>query len=161
MRPLSALPEPFSRRVLLRRAAAFPVLAAACAAPRAPAVVRSRETDITVADVRHGFEEYRYRDSMVPTRRFRMAYDLLKDRRTGRVVKDYLAILHLATQEGECRVDEALRLLLDQGRPPDAEAVTEALRQGQRPSAVTELSWTHCQICEREISAVAASSIRF
>ena len=55
------------------------------------------------------------------------------------MVKDYLAILHLAAQEGESRVDEALRLLLDQGRPPDAEPVTEALRQGQRPSAVTDV----------------------
>ena len=85
------------------------------------------------------FEEYRYRDSMFPTSRFRMAYDLLKDQRPGRVVKDYLAILHLAMQEGESRVDEALRLLLDKGRPPDAEAVTEALRQGHRPSAVTDV----------------------
>src|SRR4029079_8608288 len=86
------------------------------------------------------FEESRYRDAMFPTSRFRMTYDLLKDRRPGRVVKDYLAILRLATQEGESRVDEALRLLLDGGRPPDAEAVTEALRQGQRPSAVTDVS---------------------
>ena len=85
------------------------------------------------------FEEYRYRDSMFPTSRFRMAYDLLKDRRPGRVVKDYLAVLLLATREGESRVDEALRLLLDEGRPPDADAVTEALRQGQRPSAVTDV----------------------
>lgn len=85
------------------------------------------------------FEEYRYRDAMFPTSRFRMAYDLLKDQRPGRAVKDYLAILHLATQEGESRVDEALRLLLDTGRPPDAEALTEALRQGRRPSAVTDV----------------------
>jgi hypothetical protein len=85
------------------------------------------------------FEEYRYRDSMFPTSRFRMAYDLLKDQRPGRVVKDYLAVLHLATQEGESRVDEALRLLLDRSQLPDADAVTEALRQGQRPSAVTDV----------------------
>ena len=32
------------------------------------------------------FEEYRFRDAMFPTSRFRMAYDLLKDRRPGRVV---------------------------------------------------------------------------
>jgi hypothetical protein len=85
------------------------------------------------------FEEYRYRDAMFPTSRFRMAYDLLKGRRTGRVVQDYLAILHLATREGESRVDEALRLLLDRGQPPDADSVTEALRRGQRPSAVTDV----------------------
>jgi hypothetical protein len=85
------------------------------------------------------FEEYRDRDAMFPTSRFRMADDLLKDRRPGRVVQDYLAVLLLATREGESRVDEALRLLLDQGRPPDAAAVTEALGQGQRPSAVTDV----------------------
>jgi hypothetical protein len=85
------------------------------------------------------FQEYRYRDSMFPTSRFRMAYDLLKDQRPGRVVKDYLAVLLLATKEGETRVDEALRLLLDQGQSPDAEAVSEALRRGQRPSAVTDV----------------------
>src|SRR3954468_15206427 len=73
------------------------------------------------------FEEYRYRDSMFPTVRFRVAYDLLKDRRPGRVVRDYLAVLLLAAQEGESRVDEALRLLLDQGQSPDTDAVTEAL----------------------------------
>ena len=49
------------------------------------------------------FEEYRYRDAMFPTSRFRMAYDVLKDRRPGRAVKDYLAVLHLAAQEGESR----------------------------------------------------------
>jgi len=79
------------------------------------------------------FEEYRYRDSMFPTSRFRMAYDLLKDRRPGRVVKDYLAILHLAAREGECHVDEALRLLLDTSRVADVETVTEVLHRGQRP----------------------------
>src|SRR4051794_15277032 len=85
------------------------------------------------------FQEYRYRDSMFPTSRFRMAYDLLKDRRPGRVVKDYLAVLLLATQEGECRVDEALRLLLDTSRVADVETVTEVLHRGQRPPAVTDV----------------------
>jgi hypothetical protein len=85
------------------------------------------------------FEEYRYRDSMFPTSRFRMAYDLLKERRPGRVVKDYLALLLLATKEGECRVDEALRLLLETARVADVESVTEALGQGQRPPAVTDV----------------------
>jgi hypothetical protein len=85
------------------------------------------------------FEEYRYRDAMFPTSRFRMAYDLLKGRRPSRVVKDYLAVLLLATREGESRVDEALRLLLDEGQSPDTDAVTEALHRGQRSSAVTDV----------------------
>ena len=72
------------------------------------------------------FEDYRYRDAMFPTSRFRMAYDVLKDQRPGRAVKEYLEILHLAARERESGVDEALRLLLDGGRPPDGEAVAEA-----------------------------------
>src|SRR3954462_9753540 len=85
------------------------------------------------------FEEYRYRDAMFPTSRFRMAYDLLKDRRPGRVVQDYLEVLRLAAQEGEVGVDDALRLLLDAGQTPDGEAVMEALAQGRRPAAVTDV----------------------
>ncbi len=61
MRPVAASPKRFSRRALLQRAAALPALAAACAAPLAPASVRRRETDVTVVEVQHGFEEYRYR----------------------------------------------------------------------------------------------------
>ena len=85
------------------------------------------------------FEEYRYRDAMFPTSRFRIAYDVLKDRRPGRAVRDYLEILRLASQEGESGVDDALRLLLDAGQTPDGEAVTAALSQGRRPAAVTEV----------------------
>jgi hypothetical protein len=85
------------------------------------------------------FEEYRYRDAMFPTSRFRIAYDVLKERRPGRAVKDYLEILRLASQEGESGVDDALRLLLDAGQMPDGEAITAALSQGRRPAAVTEV----------------------
>lgn len=52
---------PLSRRALLQGLAGLPALAAACAAPRAPAVVRRPSTDITIVDVGHDFEEYRYR----------------------------------------------------------------------------------------------------
>jgi hypothetical protein len=85
------------------------------------------------------FEEYRYRDAMFPTSRFRIAYDVLKDRRGGRAVKDYLEILRLAAQEGESGVDDALRLLLDAGQTPDGETVATVLSQGRRPAAVTEV----------------------
>src|SRR5207249_753819 len=85
------------------------------------------------------FEEYRYRDAMFPTSRFRIAYDVLNDRRPGRAVKDYLAVLLLAAREGESGVDEALRFLLDAGQTPDGEAVADVLRQGRRPAAVTDV----------------------
>src|SRR4051794_6991274 len=87
------------------------------------------------------FEEYRYRDAMFPTSRFRMAYDALKDRRSdGAAVKEYLAILHLAAREGESGVDEALRSLLDEGRAIDGEAVGRFVREGRRPPAITDVT---------------------
>jgi hypothetical protein len=85
------------------------------------------------------FEEYRYRDAMFPTSRFRIAYDVLTDRRGGRAVKEYLEILRLAAQEGESGVDDALRLLLDAGQTPAGETVAAALSQGRRPAAVTDV----------------------
>jgi hypothetical protein len=85
------------------------------------------------------FEEYRYRDAMFPTSRFRIAYDVLKDQRPGRAVKEYLEILRLASQEGEGGVDDALRLLLDTEQTPDGAMVAAAVSQGRRPAAVTDV----------------------
>ena len=85
------------------------------------------------------FEEYRYRDATFPTSRFRIAYDVLKDRRPGQAVKEYLEVLRLAAQEGEGGGDDALRLLLDAGQTPDGGAIATALAQGRRPAAVTEV----------------------
>jgi hypothetical protein len=85
------------------------------------------------------FEEYRHRDAMFPSSRFRIAYDVLKEQRPGRAVKEYLAILHLAAREGESGVDEALRFLLDGERTLDAAVVAEVLRQGRRLPAMTDV----------------------
>jgi hypothetical protein len=61
------------------------------------------------------FENYRYRDEVFPTSRFRIAYDSLKKRHVLSVAaRQYLNILHLAAHESEVAVDDALRLLLDQ-----------------------------------------------
>jgi hypothetical protein len=65
------------------------------------------------------FENYRYRDSLFPTHRFRMAYDHLREASVGEraAAKGYLAILQLAAQTGEAAVDRALeRLLIRSGR---------------------------------------------
>ena len=59
------------------------------------------------------FENYRYRDDLFPTSRFRMAYDDLRERHSSGVAsREYLAILELAARENETAVDDALRLLL-------------------------------------------------
>jgi hypothetical protein len=86
------------------------------------------------------FEAYRYRDAMFPTSRFRMAYDALRGQRPARATKEYLEVLLLAAQEGETAVDEALRLMLGGDQPLSGDAVAEAVRQGRRPPAVTDVT---------------------
>jgi hypothetical protein len=64
------------------------------------------------------FENYRYREDLFPTVRFRMAYDSLKREHTEqKAAKEYLKILHCAALEGESLVDDTLRGLLDLGVP--------------------------------------------
>lgn len=72
------------------------------------------------------FENYRYREDLFPTSRFRMAYDVLRAGRSrDAAVKDYLQILRLAAYENETRVDEALRVLLNK----EEDFSLQALRQ--------------------------------
>ena len=74
-------------------------------------------------------ENYRYRDELFPTSRFRMAFDELKDKLGPRGSKEYLAILELAAKESEAKVDEVLRGLLEKGEGwVRAEAVRERLK---------------------------------
>jgi hypothetical protein len=64
------------------------------------------------------FENYRYREDLFPTVRFRMAYDSLKREHTEqKAAKEYLRILLCAAREGESLVDDVLRGLLDLGTP--------------------------------------------
>ena len=83
------------------------------------------------------FENYRYRDALFPTSRFRMAYDALGGRKGTR---EYLAILELAAKEDEAGVDEALRSLIHEGQPIRAEAVVAIVRSGHAPTPATEVT---------------------
>jgi len=69
------------------------------------------------------FDNYRYREELFPTHRFRMAYDWLRGRHPSRAAKEYLEILHLAARENEAAVDDALRMLIDKELPIRIEAV--------------------------------------
>ena len=85
------------------------------------------------------FENYRYKEDLFPTSRFRMAYDALQETAPGRAVKEYLKILKLAADEGETPVDEALRELLE-GKTEAAimaESVGELLRRLDTITPVT------------------------
>ena len=66
------------------------------------------------------FENYRYREDLFPTSRFRMAYDALRETAPSRAAREYLQILELAARENESLVDDALRLLAGGGSGHDA-----------------------------------------
>ena len=63
------------------------------------------------------FANYRYRDDLFPTSRFRMAYDLLCQTMPARASREYIAILAMAARESEVGVDGALESLVADGKP--------------------------------------------
>ena len=70
------------------------------------------------------FENYRYKEDLFPTSRFRMAYDALQQTVPSQAAKEYLKILRLAAEEGETQVDEALRELLERKNETTITAAT-------------------------------------
>jgi hypothetical protein len=85
------------------------------------------------------FAGYRYRAELFPTSRFRMAYDHLAATASARSVKEYLGILHLAAQQSEVEVDEALRRLLEAGKDVSLAAVEALVAEGMAPARVMEV----------------------
>lgn len=83
------------------------------------------------------FENYRYRQDLFPTHRFRVAYDQIKGRRNGS--KEYLKILHLAARENETAVDAALGQLFDEGAFITASAVADLVASGPKPAKVQDI----------------------
>ena len=86
------------------------------------------------------FENYRYRDDLFPTSRFRMAYDSLKKRHTrSRAAKQYLNILYLAARESETAVDDVLRVLIDKSMQISDERVKVMLTSNEPVPTATEI----------------------
>ncbi len=85
------------------------------------------------------FENYRYREELFPTSRFRMAYDALREAQPERGPKEYLEILYLAARQSETAVDEALRTLLASDRPVTRLAVEELVHRAEEVPAVTDV----------------------
>jgi hypothetical protein len=86
------------------------------------------------------FENYRYRDALFPTHRYRMAYDWLKERRSSKTAKDYLSILHLAARRNEAMVDYALGTLIDEQEAisiESIESIMDSLEKMPSPADVT------------------------
>lgn len=70
------------------------------------------------------FENYRYRDAMFPTSRFRIAYDSLKERYTAQsAASRYLKILYFAAKNSEVGVDSALMVLINENHEISKNAV--------------------------------------
>jgi len=86
------------------------------------------------------FEQYRYREDLFPTSRFRMAYDSLKQTHGDRAAKAYLRILYMAARETEDGVDQALRHLLNEGQPISFEVVEALVRRGQEIPSATQVT---------------------
>ena len=75
------------------------------------------------------FENYRYREDMFPSSRFRMAYDELKRHHAvQKAAKEYLKVLSLASEYGEELVDACLTRILDNSSMLTPEAVVEILQ---------------------------------
>ena len=86
------------------------------------------------------FEHYRYRDELFPSSRFRMAFDLLQEKR-GRAQgsKEYLRILELAAKDSEVKVDEVLRVLLAGGEEEISAQGIAAMLGVDRSAAVRDV----------------------
>ncbi len=83
---------------------------------------------------------YRYREALFPSSRFRVAYDLLHETLPTRADREYLEILHLAAQESEAAVEQALRLLIDGDQPLSHAAIAAWVRAGQKAPALTAVT---------------------
>lgn len=84
------------------------------------------------------FEEYRYREDLFPTTRFRIAYDMLNRRGAG--TKRYLKILELAARTSESAVDDALRGLIERGCEIDPDSIERFVHDRIEPRAETEVT---------------------
>lgn len=86
------------------------------------------------------FAAYRYQADLFPTSRFRMAYDALRGEDTQQGTREYLTILKLAAEEGEARVEAALRAVLAEDVVPTAERVRAHLDHPVTPSTAVEIA---------------------
>ncbi len=81
------------------------------------------------------FARYRFREQLFPTKRFRLAYDALREWRGERADVEYVRILHLAATTMEANVDSALSLLLLEAGQPFAYAEVRDLAETKPPEA--------------------------
>lgn len=78
------------------------------------------------------FENYRWKEDLFPTTRFRMAYDSLRHANPLQANREYVGLLYLAAKESEAAVNEALRRLLDEEAAIALESVRRIVQSGQK-----------------------------
>ncbi len=105
------------------------------------------------------FENYRYRDAMFPTSRFRIAYDNLKKRYTAKsAAARYLKVLCLAAKTSEVAVDSALMILINENQTISRETVRhliESSTPASRPNDIhiQEVDLTRYDELLKEVAA--------
>jgi transposase len=104
------------------------------------------------------FTNYRYREDLFPTTRFRIAFDDLRRRHPSKANHEYLSILHMAAKESETAVDDALRILLEQELPITAEKVKEIVQKGNELPAITDVTITTVDLSTYD-SLLSASEV--
>jgi hypothetical protein len=86
------------------------------------------------------FANYRFREEMFPTSRFRVAYDMLRSVHTEAVAdKKYLQILELAAHESLEAVVDALRIQIDSGLPIDVDGIKSLVEDSSSIPAATDI----------------------
>ncbi len=95
-------------------------------------------------------DNYRYRDDLFPTTRFRVVWDVLRELAPQRAEKRYAEILEVAAKDGEARVDETLRCILEQGETGEgklnADAVRAMVEQSAELPAATDIDVAEVQL---------------
>jgi hypothetical protein len=111
------------------------------------------------------FENYRYRDELFPTSRFRVVFDWLRERLGSREAsKQYLKILELAANEGEAKVDASLQVLLGKGEASSAsitvEAVQEAMGENRAVEKDVEVAPVDLRLFDELYGSVGAEKVQ-
>jgi len=111
------------------------------------------------------FANYRYRDELFPTSRFRMLFDGLQEGLSAREAsKQYLRILELAAKEGEAKVDESLPALLAKADGSGAiitvEAVQEAMADSRTGGKEVEVARVDLRLFDELCGAGGSESVR-
>ncbi len=85
------------------------------------------------------FANYRYRHTLYPTHRFRMAYDILTTSNPVTGHKIYLKLLYLAAHENESAVDIALEQLMRKRQEVTEDAVKKIMKSEIEMSIVKDV----------------------